>query len=70
MENYEEELNDFYNDSLKNDSDLKLIIDEFKNIEYDINSIETFDIKPVLSKEVGIKTIDIKKEIKNNKGLF
>lgn len=70
MENYEEELNDFYNDSLKNDSDLKLIIDEFKNIDYDINSIETFDIKPVLSKEVGIKTIDIKKEIKNNKGLF
>lgn len=70
MENYEDELNNFYSDSLKSDSDLKLIIDEFENIDYNTDGIETFDIKPVLSKEVGIKTIDIKKEIKNNKGLF
>jgi len=67
----EKELDDFHNDNENDKNSLKLLIDEFDSINTEQVELETFVIKPVLSKEESIKEIDIKKELhNNNKSLF
>lgn len=67
----EKELDDFHNDNENDKNSLKLLIDEFDSINTEKVELETFVIKPVLSKEESIKEIDIKKELhNNNKSLF
>lgn len=70
--NHEEELEDFYEDYEQSSvGKLKMLIDgfSFDNLEY--NGLETFEIKPILSKNEGIVITNIKDTKKNNnKNLF
>jgi hypothetical protein len=67
----EEEIDDFFNDYEESkNSKLKMLIDElpFDNLEY--NGLETFEIKPVLSKSESVIVTDINTKKNNNKNLF
>ena len=67
----EEEIDDFFNDYEESkNSKLKMLIDElpFDNLEY--NGLETFEIKPVLSKSESVIITDINTKKNNNKNLF
>jgi hypothetical protein len=66
MTNINDELDKFYQDDNDNRNLLKLLIDEFEGININSIDIETFTINPVLSNNDNVKTIDIKKELKNN----
>jgi hypothetical protein len=66
-----EDLDEFYNDDNIDRNNLKLLIDEFDSIDTNQIELETFNIKPVLSKEEVLKEIDIKGHSRNNnKSLF
>lgn len=67
----EEEIDDFFNDYEESkNSKLKMLIEElpFDNLEY--NGLETFEIKPVLSKSESVIITDINNKKSNNKNLF
>jgi hypothetical protein len=66
----QEEIDDFFNDyDESKNTKLKMLIEEFPfdNLEY--NGLETFEIKPVLSKSESAIITDITKK-SNNKNLF
>jgi hypothetical protein len=66
-----DEIDDFFNDyeESKNNK-LKMLIEEFPFDNLSFDGLETFDIKPVLSKSENIIITDINTKKSNNKNLF
>jgi hypothetical protein len=67
----EDEIEDFFNDYEESkNTKLKMLIDEFASDNLSYSGLETFEIKPVLSKSENIIITNINSKKNNNKNLF
>jgi hypothetical protein len=67
----EDEIEDFFNDYEESkNTKLKMLIDEFASDNLCYSGLETFEIKPVLSKSENIIITNINSKKNNNKNLF